>query len=128
VSGFDAAAPSAGGAAEVRAALARQVDAWNRGDLDAFCAPYADDATYLAGGRRVVGRAALRARYAERYPDGPGVGGALTLEVAALDEAPARVTVVARWAIAGAAPASGWALLVFALRDGAWWLTHDATT
>ena len=62
------------------ALLARQADAWSRGDLDAFVSAYAEDATFLSPSGVVQGRAAVHARYAARYPD-PAAMGTLRLEV-----------------------------------------------
>src|SRR5437899_891000 len=39
--------------------LARQADAWNRGDLEAFCSVYADDATFLSPTGVTNGRQAV---------------------------------------------------------------------
>jgi uncharacterized protein (TIGR02246 family) len=53
--------------------LNEQVDAWNRGDLHAFVAGYAegDRMTYVGkGGAIVRGRAALEERYRKSYPEG----------------------------------------------------------
>src|SRR4029077_5070081 len=40
--------------------------AWNGGDLDAFVAPYADDATYMTA-TGPIGRDAIKARYASKH-------------------------------------------------------------
>lgn len=60
-----------------RAAIARvlheQGEAWNRGDLHAFVAGYAESErmTFVGkGGAIVRGRAALEARYRKSYPEG----------------------------------------------------------
>jgi ketosteroid isomerase-like protein len=39
---------AADGGHEVLALLERQSGAWSRGDLDAFCSVYADDAVFLS--------------------------------------------------------------------------------
>lgn len=55
--------------AEVRAVIERQVAAWNRGDLDAFCAAYADDALFLAPSGLARGRKQVFDRYRAKYTD-----------------------------------------------------------
>ena len=58
--------PSAGAVTarlEVEARLGAQRDAWNRGDLDGFCADYADDAVFLSPSGLTRGRAEVLARY-----------------------------------------------------------------
>jgi uncharacterized protein (TIGR02246 family) len=110
----------------VRAALATQVEAWNRGDVDGFCAVCSDDTTYLGAGGLTVGRQAVAARYRERYPDRSAMG-QLALEVVSLAPTADQVTVIARWSLAGEPARGGWALLVFARTPAGWRLTHDAT-
>jgi uncharacterized protein (TIGR02246 family) len=110
-----------------RSLLDAQVAAWNRGDLDAFCAAYADDATYVGAGAIRVGRAALLADYRARYPDG-AARGHLSLEVVSIAADADRAVVVARWSLAATPPRGGAALLVLARRAGGWQVTHDATT
>jgi len=128
---------------ETRALLARQVEAWNRGDLDAFCSIYAQDATYVSPSGTVKGRAAILRRYTDRYPDRAAMG-TLSLDVVesrALDgvevsilgdAVPGRVhgmSIVARWRIEGAGrdPAEGRTLVVFRERGGSWSLVQDAS-
>lgn len=47
----------------------RQLDAYNRADLDAFCACYHDDVTVIAADGQLVrrGQAAFRAAYGEMF-------------------------------------------------------------
>ncbi|TMB53748.1 MAG: hypothetical protein E6J47_09090 [Chloroflexi bacterium] len=49
--------------------LQQQVQAWNRGDLEAFCSVYDEDATYASPSGLVRGPAAVLGRYRKRYPD-----------------------------------------------------------
>jgi ketosteroid isomerase-like protein len=88
--GVPAAAKTAAGApipaadspalAAVKALLTVQAAAWNRGDLVAFTAVYADDATFVAPNGIRHGRAEVLARYRQRYPT-PRAMGHLTLVV-----------------------------------------------
>lgn len=129
--------------ASVEALLREQAGAWTRGDLAAFCAPYADDARFLSAGELVRGREAILARYRKRYPDASAMG-ALTFgdveirelwgpEVSALGDAEPgnvhAVTVVARWSLerAGRGPAAGATMLVLRREGGKWRIVEDAS-
>ena len=71
-------APSSGGALPghanasaadgpaLESALQATAAAWNRGDIDGFMAPYAEDATYMTPAGP-IGVPAMRARYLEKY-------------------------------------------------------------
>lgn len=123
--------------------LEEQVAAWNRSDLDAFCAVYADDAVFVTPSGLTKGRDAVLARYRGRYPI-PAAMGTLTLEPIEIREAwgfepnplgdaqPSRVhgvSLVARWALVSrdGAEASGLTLLVLHRTAGRWLIVHDAS-
>lgn len=109
------------------ALLERQRTAWNRGDRTGYVAACAPDVTYLNARGVVFGRDALDAALAGAYPD-PAAMGALSLEVLRLDASPGEARVVLRWEVRRAgAPVGGVALVILQERDGAWWMTHDAT-
>ncbi len=131
----------------VRAAVAdllqTQAAAWNRGDLEAFCAVYADDAVFLTPSGLARGRQAVLDRYRTRYPTREAMGD-LSLEplevrdvwgpeVTALGGAvPSQihgVSVVARWtlALADGTSATGLTLLVFHRTAGGWLIVQDAS-
>lgn len=92
--------------AEARTLLETQAAAWNRGDLEAFCSVYAEDALFLTAFGLTKGREEVLARYKARYPDA-AARGTLSFEVLSVDVlapappkgAPAAVSVVARWRI-----------------------------
>jgi uncharacterized protein (TIGR02246 family) len=128
---------------DIAALLAKQAADWTKGDLDAFTSAYADDAVFVSDSGVTRGRAAVLARYRERYPDRAAMG-ALTLEVAELrdlwgpevtplgDATPGNIhaaSVVARWTLRrpGAPDASGHTLLVLQRALGAWRIVHDAS-
>ena len=128
---------------EIEKLLAEQSAAWNRGDLDAFCAVYAEDATFLTPTGVTKGRAEVLARYRKKYPDA-AARGTLSLEpfewraeaARLANPDPARfknvptVAVAARWKLEYPAKpaASGVTLLVF-VRDAAngWRIAFDAS-
>jgi ketosteroid isomerase-like protein/peptidoglycan/xylan/chitin deacetylase (PgdA/CDA1 family) len=133
--------------AGVRAALERlleeQSGAWGRGDLDAFCAVYADDALFLSPSGSFRGRQTILERYRTRYPDRAAMG-ALRLDIEEVvplwgmevtpagDAVPGRIhgaTAAARWTLSYAdrPEASGRTLLVFRRSGDAWLIVQDAS-
>jgi peptidoglycan-N-acetylglucosamine deacetylase len=132
---------------QVRAAvtdlLQTQAAAWNRGDLEAFCAVYADDAVFLTPSGLTRGRQAVLDRYRTRYPTQEAMGD-LSLEpmevrdvwgpeVTILGGAvPSHihgVSVVARWTLtrADGTSATGLTLLVFHRTADRWLIVQDAS-
>ena len=123
--------------------LTTQAAAWNAGDLEAFCAVYAEDASYVSSTGVTQGRPAILERYRERYPDRAAMGTlsfevvearpAAGVEVTMLgDAAPSRVhavSVVARWRLAyvDRDAAEGWTLLVLRRRGDGWEMVQDAS-
>ncbi len=123
--------------------LSTQAEAWTAGDLEAFCAVYAEDALFISPSGQTRGRQAVLERYQKRYPDQAAMG-ALTLEVIEMrplsgvevtpqgDAVPGSVhglSVVARWTLRypEKEPATGLTLLVLR-RDGpAWHIVQDAS-
>lgn len=146
---LDQAARPDDAAQAVTALLQEQAAAWNRGDLDAFCAVYAEDATFVTPSGMTRGRATILAHYRERYPDRAAMG-TLSLDVQETRPVPApaavvpasatapqagaapvaAVSLVARWRLAypNAPEKSGLTLLVFHHRSGGGWeIVQDAS-
>jgi peptidoglycan/xylan/chitin deacetylase (PgdA/CDA1 family)/ketosteroid isomerase-like protein len=131
---------------EVRTMIRTQVEAWNRGDVEAFTSGYAEDAAFLSPSGLTRGRAEVLARYRKRYPDRKAMG-RLSLEPIEMRPAagteftelggarPSRVhgvSVAARWEISypdepGKAPASGLTLIVFRRTLTGWEIVQDAS-
>ena len=127
---------------EVAALLSVQSAAWNRGDLAAFTAVYAEDATFVAPSGLTHGRAAVLARYRRRYPDRRAMG-TLSLEIlearalggehdAAAPAGVAALSVVAHWRLSypeepGRRPAEGSTLLVLRKSASGWQIVQDAS-
>jgi ketosteroid isomerase-like protein len=105
---------------EIRALLAAQVEAWNRGDLAAFVDRYTDDATYIGSDGLTRGRTAIAERYARR----PEMGH-LELSIVELIVGADIAHALVRWSVDGA---GGYALLAFARTDAGWRIQFDATT
>ncbi|MCU0291673.1 MAG: SgcJ/EcaC family oxidoreductase [Thermoanaerobaculaceae bacterium] len=123
--------------------LQEQAAAWNRGDLDAFCAVYADDAVFVTPKGITRGRQAVLDRYRTSYPTREAMG-TLTLDPVEIREAwgfepnplgdaqPSRVhglSLVAHWKLqkADGTEASGLTLLVFHRQAGRWLIVQDAS-
>jgi len=119
--------------------LAAQSAAWNRGDLEAFVASYAEDATFLTSSGVTHGRKGVLERYRKRYPDQKAMG-KLTLTVMearplGVDVASGTVnalSVAAHWKLdhpgdPAAKPAEGSTLLVFRRHGGRWEIVQDAS-
>jgi uncharacterized protein (TIGR02246 family) len=128
----------------VKAVLAIQSAAWNRGDLEAFTAVYAEDASFLSPSGLTKGRQQVLARYRKRYPDKQAMG-TLTLEVQEVrvfetDVNPGNgracratgAAVAARWQLAYPGQpekktAEGLTLLVLKPRGESWEIVDDAS-
>jgi peptidoglycan-N-acetylglucosamine deacetylase len=127
----------------VHTLLRKQAEAWNKGDLDAFCAVYAEDAAFVSTTGLTRGRAQVLARYRQRYPDRKAMGTlsfefletrlAKGIEYSVFGDAlPSRVhgvSVVARWKLEypDKAPATGLTLLVLHRRGDGWEIVEDAS-
>lgn len=121
--------PATGLRAELAALLAGQSADWSRGDVEAFASIYAEDATFVAPSGMTQGRAALVARYRERYPTRAAMG-TLSLEILELRQGGETVaSVVARWTLAypDKAAVSGLTLLVFHRLPAGWRIVQDAS-
>ena len=114
---------------ELRALLEDQAAAWTRGDLDAFCAVYADDATFISPSGITHGRQAVLDRYRKKYVDKAGMG-SLRLEVLEVRGADAsHASVVARWTLTwpDKPKAEGLTLIVFSRTPNGWRIVQDAS-
>ena len=127
----------------VAATLAKQVEAWNRGDVTGFTAVYATDAVFISPSGLTRGRQAVLDRYRAKYPDRAAMG-TLTLEPIESrptngvefnmqgDALPSRVhgvSVVARWTLRypSKPAATGLTLLVLRPRGDTWQIVQDAS-
>lgn len=127
-----------GDADEVIALLRRQADDWNRGDLAAFTAVYADDAVFLSPSGVHRGRTEVLARYRDRYPDRKAMG-RLSFEVieTRVSADGSMVTLAAHWHLdypedADRENASGLTLLALRRTEGTdtsfpWKIVQDAS-
>jgi uncharacterized protein (TIGR02246 family) len=120
----------------VETLLAEQAAAWSRGDLDAFTAIYAEDATFLSASGLTRGRQEILDRYRRRYSDAEAMG-QLQLEVVEIQPGSSgpdllALSVVARWHLSypetsGSPDAEGLTLLVFHRLPEGWRIVQDAS-
>jgi uncharacterized protein (TIGR02246 family) len=119
--------------AAIRAELAREAAAWNRGDLDGFLAGYERAATTtMIGSRPLRGWDAIAAMYRDKYGDKARMGqltfGDLEVRPLGADFA----VVVGRWALArdaaGGGPAGGWFTLTLRRTSDGWRIILDHTS
>ena len=118
----------------VQSTLDDFVAAWNRGDLEAACAVYAEDASFISEGKYVRGKALILDSYRKAYPD-PSSMGTLLLEILEFRcvssgcHADSMASALLRWTVRvrGGKTTSGYALEVYEFRSGAVRLMQDAT-
>jgi peptidoglycan/xylan/chitin deacetylase (PgdA/CDA1 family) len=129
--------------AEIEAHLQAQSEAWNRGDLEAFCAGYDEEALFLTPSGTTRGSARILERYRKRYPDGDAMGRlsfdvleirpAQGVEISLLgDSRPGGVhaaSVAARWTLSypDREDASGLTMLFLLRRGDGWAIAHDTS-
>mgnify|MGYP001451352535 CR=1 FL=1 len=121
--------PSEGARADsAKAFLTEQAAAWNKGDLDGFCASYADDTTFITPNGLTKGRDQVLQRYKKRYPDKAAMG-TLSFEFLDARVAPGSVSVMAKWTLSypNKPSASGSTLVVLHPKGASWMVVQDAS-
>jgi uncharacterized protein (TIGR02246 family) len=115
-------------AESARAFMTEQATAWNKGDLETFCASYADDATFVTPTGVTHGRDQVLARYKKKYPDKAAMG-TLSFEFVETRVAQGAVTVIAKWNLSypNKPAASGHTLVVLHPRGTSWMVVQDAS-
>ncbi len=111
--------------------LHEQVDAWNRGDLDAFAAGYrrSKDTVFASANGVNIGWEAMLARYRKSYPDRATMGKLAFSELTLARLADDHVTARGRWRLTRPNDhPSGWFVLVFRRTQGHWKIALDYTT
>ncbi|MBL8915754.1 MAG: nuclear transport factor 2 family protein [Archangium sp.] len=119
---------AADGGHEVLALIEKQSAAWTRGDLDAFCSVYADDAVFVSPSGVTKGRAEVLARYKKKYPT-PAAMGKLTLTPIDVRSTADQVSVSAKWTLEypDKPAATGHTVVVFVRKGTSWLIVHDAS-
>jgi ketosteroid isomerase-like protein len=118
--------------AAVRAVLARQQEAWNRGDLDGYMRGYAhSDALVFTSGSKVRrGFTETFEKYKARYGSDPSTMGTLAFEILAVQPLGADGAIVlGRWQLTNT-PVAGSGIFSVALErlPGGWLVVHDHTS
>jgi uncharacterized protein (TIGR02246 family) len=115
-------------AAEIGQLLKEQDNAWNRGDLDGFMAPY-DDTNHLVFVSTVVTRSAkeLKERYEKKYKSGKADFGKLSFSDLQVEElAPGLARAWGRWTVVqNKETSSGWFTLILQKKEEKWRIIHD---
>lgn len=118
---------------QVKAVLAAQKEAWNRGDIIGFCAPYADDCIFLTPTGVTRGRLTVQERFRKKYGEAPETMGRLAFEILDTRVTADTVTMAMKWSLSwqGTATnkpaASGSTLIVWQRLSGGWRLVQDAS-
>jgi uncharacterized protein (TIGR02246 family) len=101
--------------------------AWNRGDLDAFVAPYADDSTYMTAAGP-IGKDPMKARYAAKYFTGSHPDQQVRFDqVTVRALGPDHALMTGRFTLAGGGQPdrSGWFTLIWKRTPSGWRILHD---
>ena len=115
---------------EIPRMLEQQAQAWNRGDIDAFMAPYwhSSDLTFSFGGRVTRGWQAMRDRYHQRYPTREAMGRLTFSDIEVTEPGPNVALVLGRWRLERAEPIGGGFSLVLRKDRENWVIIHDHTS
>jgi len=130
VSSFSAETPAPDAAPAVRAVLAAQIEAWNRGDLDGYMAGYwkSPDLVFFSNGTETRGWQPTLDRYRTRYQ---GAGKQMgTLDFPAMDIltlGPDAALARGRWRLKmpDGKELTGMTTVVFRKRTEGWRIVHD---
>lgn len=121
----------AGDAEDIQSMLFRQVEEWNRGDVEKFVSYYSEDCVF-AGSEVSKGRAGVLARYKRTYPNKDAMGRTTfsDLEVQLLGKQYAKV--LGRWRLERSAAAGGatggFFTLIVRKQARNWMIIHDHTS
>ncbi len=103
---------------------------WNRGELDTFLVPYAEDATFVGRRGLLRGKPAIRAQYQSSYFGAGRVRGTLRFEgIEVRMLGPRHALAVGRYVVtergAGQEDATGFFSLALERRAEGWRIIHD---
>lgn len=118
---------------DVTSVLTRQMEAWNRGDLDDFMTGYlkSPDISYTSGGTVVWGYEALQRRYINVYGDNKKAMGRLRFSDLKISElGKANALCIGRWHLERTSQPvldGVYSLVLTRTKDG-WKIIHDHTS
>ena len=118
-------------ARDIKAVLDRQVEAWNRRDLEGFMSGYwhSERLTFYSGATKTTGWQATIDRYRKKYQSEGREMGHLDFYDQQLDLLGTRAALVrGRWRLkTGSTEAGGLFTLIFRKFDDGWKIVHDHT-
>jgi uncharacterized protein (TIGR02246 family) len=129
--GTNAFAATDDSAAEIRAVMARQVAAWNRGDIDGFMDGYArSDATEFVSGDKITrGWQTVRDRYRKKYDSREKMGRLTFSQIKVTPLGADAAIVLGRWElIRQSDKPHGIFTLLFRRIPAGWRIVHDHTS
>jgi ketosteroid isomerase-like protein len=118
---------AAGAPSELRQVMAAATEAWNRGDLDAYVAPYHEHATFMAR-RGPIGAADMRASFEKTYFTAGKPNQQLRYEqMNVIPLAADTALMTGRFVLSGGEKPdqSGWFTLVWVRTPAGWKIAHD---
>jgi uncharacterized protein (TIGR02246 family) len=116
---------------EIRALLAEQSAAWNRGDLEAFMQAYAqtDDLRFASGAKVTFGWRATLDGYKKTYPDRAAMGTLTFSELAISEFGPDAALAFGRWKLTREKDTpNGLFTLTLKKTAAGWRIIHDHTS
>jgi ketosteroid isomerase-like protein len=115
---------------DIEQLLRVQVDAWNRGDIDAFMEHYwkSDELSFSSGGKTTRGWQATKDNYRRRYPTREAMGRVQFSELEITPLGDNAALVLGRWRLERDAPVGGNFSLILRKLDGRWLIVHDHTS
>lgn len=121
--------PPSSPSTEVSVRLEQQRAAWNRGDLESFCADYSDDCVFLSPTGLSRGRVEVLERYTRKYGAAKETMGTLSFEVVDEEIGADMVALAMRWKLSWPhqTDAAGLTLIVWHKINNKWRLTQDAS-
>src|SRR5207237_7033889 len=122
---------SAGRAAELRAVMAGQVAAWNRGDIDRFMDGYArsESTEFVSGDKVTHGWRTVRDRYRKKYGSREKMGRLIFSDIKVTPLSADAAIVLGRWRlIRQSDQPHGIFTLLFRHTPAGWRIVHDHTS
>jgi ketosteroid isomerase-like protein len=118
-------------ATDIRAVMAAQVSAWNRGDIDGFMAGYArSDKTEFVSGQKITrGWQTVRDRYRKKYDSREKMGHLTFSEIEITPLGADAALVLGRWRLVRQSDKPhGIFTLLFRRTPAGWRIVHDHTS
>ncbi|MDP9099426.1 MAG: DUF3225 domain-containing protein [Verrucomicrobiota bacterium] len=131
LSGANALSATNHSAAEIRAVMAAQVAAWNRGDVDGFMEGYArsDTTEFVSGDKITRGWKTVRDRYRKKYDSREKMGRLAFSDIKVTPLGPDAAIVLGHWQLFRQSDKPhGIFTLLFRRTPAGWRIVHDHTS